>query len=181
MSAKDMCLIEKIPELIAAGVSSFKIEGRMKSEYYLATIVSNYRKVIDQAFYHKPIDQKCYTDVLNAANRPVDTAWYDGIPNMHKMLYHEDERKVVQNYAFRIINKIDDQHYDIIVMNHMKQVFTYEVLDMKTNTVVPIIIKELFNDQNKIVDVLPTPMMHAKITLAHPVDLVVGDIGRIKN
>jgi putative protease len=47
MSAKDMCLITKTKQLIDVGVSSFKIEGRMKTEHYIATVVNAYRKVID--------------------------------------------------------------------------------------------------------------------------------------
>lgn len=47
MSSKDMALINHIPELIELGVDSFKIEGRMKSLHYIATIVSTYRKLID--------------------------------------------------------------------------------------------------------------------------------------
>ncbi|MEG0379628.1 MAG: peptidase U32 family protein [Eubacterium sp.] len=51
-NSKDLCLINKIPELIQAGVDSFKIEGRMKTLYYVASVVSVYRRVIDWCFDH---------------------------------------------------------------------------------------------------------------------------------
>ena len=47
MSSKDMCTIEHIPELIEAGINSFKIEGRMKSAYYTAVVTNAYRMAID--------------------------------------------------------------------------------------------------------------------------------------
>ena len=47
MNSKDLCMLEHLPELIEAGVSSAKIEGRMKSVFYVATVVSAYRKAID--------------------------------------------------------------------------------------------------------------------------------------
>ncbi len=50
MNSKDLCLIEYLPELMAAGVSSFKIEGRMKSVHYVATVVSVYRRAIDSCW-----------------------------------------------------------------------------------------------------------------------------------
>lgn len=48
LSSKDMCMIEHIPELIDAGIDSFKIEGRMKSEYYAAVVTNVYRMAIDR-------------------------------------------------------------------------------------------------------------------------------------
>ena len=50
MNSRDLCMIEHIPELIESGISSAKIEGRMKSIFYVATVVSAYRKAID-AYY----------------------------------------------------------------------------------------------------------------------------------
>jgi len=49
-SSKDLCLIKQIPELIDLGVDSFKIEGRLKTEYYLATVINTYRTAIDDYF-----------------------------------------------------------------------------------------------------------------------------------
>ncbi len=47
MNSKDMCMIEHIPELVQSGIDSFKIEGRMKSSFYVATVVKAYREAID--------------------------------------------------------------------------------------------------------------------------------------
>ena len=50
LSSKDMCLIKELPEIIKMGVDSLKIEGRLKTEYYLATVINTYRAAIDNCF-----------------------------------------------------------------------------------------------------------------------------------
>jgi putative protease len=72
MSAKDMCLITRTKEIIDAGVSAIKIEGRMKSEHYIATVVNAYRKIIDKTYASDTSsNDEYYADVLNAANREI--------------------------------------------------------------------------------------------------------------
>jgi putative protease len=71
MSAKDMCLISEVKNMIDIGVSSMKIEGRMKSEHYIATVTNSYRKTIDAIYNNQNISQEYVDDVLNAANRDV--------------------------------------------------------------------------------------------------------------
>jgi hypothetical protein len=97
------------------------------------------------------------------------------------MLYHDNERKVVQNYAFKIIKKITNDQYEILVMNHMKKSYQYQILDMKTNEIIDVKIKTMVNQDKMNVEVLPTPISRAEITLNKGYDLVVGDIGRIKS
>ncbi len=63
MSSKDLCLIRSIPEIIDMGVTSLKIEGRLKSEYYVASIVNVYRQAIDDAFENP--DKYDYKKYLN--------------------------------------------------------------------------------------------------------------------
>lgn len=51
-NSKDLCMIGHIPELVQSGITSFKIEGRVKSEYYVATVVKAYREELDR--YERP-------------------------------------------------------------------------------------------------------------------------------
>ena len=62
LSSKDLCLIKQIPEIIDMGVNSLKIEGRLKSEYYLASVVNVYRTAIDD--YIKAPNSYDYTKYL---------------------------------------------------------------------------------------------------------------------
>jgi putative protease len=74
MSAKDMCLINYVKEMIEANISALKIEGRMKSEHYIATVVNAYRKTIDAIRDKKTFSSEYVDDVLKAANRDVSFA-----------------------------------------------------------------------------------------------------------
>ena len=79
MSSKDMCTIEILPELIGAGINSFKIEGRMKSAYYTAVVTNAYRMAID-AYLANPenykFDERLYTELESVSHREYCTGYY---------------------------------------------------------------------------------------------------------
>ncbi|WKY49259.1 U32 family peptidase [Eubacteriaceae bacterium ES3] len=80
-NSKDLCLINEIPMLMRAGVDSFKIEGRMKSLYYVATVVSTYRKVIDDLFENPQIsevDSFYYQELTKVSHRNYTTGFFHG-------------------------------------------------------------------------------------------------------
>lgn len=83
LSAKDMCLIDEIPSIISAGVSSIKIEGRMKSAAYVGFVTSLYRKAIDSYYdgkeYHLAKDDELKLKVL--FNREFTDKYYKGFGN----------------------------------------------------------------------------------------------------
>ncbi|GHU32555.1 hypothetical protein FACS1894166_06130 [Bacilli bacterium] len=74
MSAKDMSLIEYLKDIVSAGLTSVKIEGRMKSEHYIATIVNDYRKILDALCNNEPVPQEYIEDIYKAANRETSCA-----------------------------------------------------------------------------------------------------------
>lgn len=90
MNSKDLCMIEHLPELIGSGVSSLKIEGRVKSEYYVATIVGAYRKAIDK-YYENPaeykFDEKWYDEIKKVSHRDYYTGFFFGIPDTGAQIY----------------------------------------------------------------------------------------------
>ena len=77
-SANDLCMIAHLRELVDAGVCSFKIEGRMKTDYYVATVVAAYRRAIDDMLEHPdaPFDQELLHEVGNASHRKFGTGFY---------------------------------------------------------------------------------------------------------
>lgn len=90
MNSKDLCMIEHIPELIGSGISSLKIEGRVKSEYYVATIVAAYRKAID-AYYADPVNYQFnpewLEEVKKVSHRDYYTGFFFGIPETGAQIY----------------------------------------------------------------------------------------------
>ena len=81
MNSKDLCMIEHIPELVQSGIVSFKIEGRMKSSYYVATAVKAYREALD-AYFENPetyeFQQKWMDCLIKASHRRYSTGFYFG-------------------------------------------------------------------------------------------------------
>lgn len=83
LNSRDMCMIEHLPELIDAGVTSFKIEGRMKSSYYAAVITNAYRHALDSAIQGRPPDRLWVDETDMVSHRPYTTGFYFGQPGQH--------------------------------------------------------------------------------------------------
>ncbi|WP_027623324.1 peptidase U32 family protein [Clostridium lundense] len=80
-NSKDLCMIEHIPELVNAGINSFKIEGRMKSAYYVAAVVKSYREAVDSYFDNpeKYVFKKQWmNNLLRTSHRAYYTGFYFG-------------------------------------------------------------------------------------------------------
>lgn len=77
LSSKDMCLIKELPEIIRMGVDSLKIEGRLKTEYYLATVINTYRHAIDECYENiENYDYKKYLKELEKTKTRGLTTFY---------------------------------------------------------------------------------------------------------
>lgn len=96
MSPKDLKLIESIPNMMDIGVDSLKIEGRMKSIHYIATVVSVYRKVID-AYANDPenfkIKQEWLIELDKCANRDTASAFIEGTPGYEEQMFGHQNKK----------------------------------------------------------------------------------------
>jgi len=101
-NSKDLCMIEHVPELIDAGIDSFKIEGRMKTALYVATVARTYRKAIDD--YLK--DPKLYEanmewykeEIGKCTYREFTTGFYFGKPGSDAQIYNSNT--YVKNYTY---------------------------------------------------------------------------------
>ena len=96
-------MIEYIDKLVDAGVTSFKIEGRMKSPYYVATITNAYRRAIDDFEYKKTFDASLLDEVEKTSHRRYTTGFYFGAKDKE---YIEDSMPI-QSYEFMAIVKED--------------------------------------------------------------------------
>lgn len=101
-NSKDLCMIEHIPEMLDAGIDSLKIEGRMKTALYVATVARTYRKAIDDyledpALYKKNMDW--YKDqISNCTYRQFTTGFYFGKPDEETQIY--DSNTYVKEYTY---------------------------------------------------------------------------------
>ena len=90
-NSKDLCMIEHIPEMIDAGIDSFKIEGRMKTALYVATVARTYRKAIDAAMTSEEAYQQrlpwCREEISKCTYRQFTTGFYFGRPDENTQIY----------------------------------------------------------------------------------------------
>lgn len=100
-NSKDLCMIEYIPQLIKSGIFSFKIEGRMKSSFYVATVVSAYRKAID-AYMADPenyiFNPEWLTELSKASHREYTTGFYFNKTTGEDQIYHTSS--YIREYDF---------------------------------------------------------------------------------
>ncbi len=113
MSSKDMCLIKEIPEIIEMGVDSLKIEGRLKTDYYLASVVNTYRTAIDSYLENK--EKFDYTEYLNELEK-VKTR------DLTTFFFNDKNNKDIQEYKGRQYNENYEYGAKIINYNEKKSV-----------------------------------------------------------
>ena len=98
-NSKDLCMIEHVRELVEAGISSFKIEGRVKSDFYVATVVKAYRQAID-AYFADPegyqTDPAWLEEVKKVSHRDYTTGFFFGRPGAEEQNY--ENSSYIRNY-----------------------------------------------------------------------------------
>lgn len=101
-NSKDLCMIEHIPEMVEAGIDSFKIEGRMKTALYVATVARTYRKAIDDYFVSEETyrrNMEWYREeIAKCTYRQYTTGFYFGKPDEHTQIY--DNSTYVNEYIY---------------------------------------------------------------------------------
>ncbi|WP_440895673.1 peptidase U32 family protein [Amphibacillus sp. Q70] len=107
MSSQDLSMVEHLPDLIEAGVDSLKIEGRMKSIHYVATVVNVYRKIID-TYFEDPenyqMDPEWVDEIWKAAQRSLTTAFYYDEPTEKDQLFGKPARIPKYDFAGLVLD-----------------------------------------------------------------------------
>ena len=172
-NSKDLCMIEHIPEIIAAGIDCYKIEGRMKTALYVATVARTYRKAIDDYFDSpkKYMDNmQLYREEISACTfRQFTTGFYFEKPTHETQIY--DNNVYISNYTYmgyinklEIINK-DEIQFEIIQKNKFStndilSIMSYTLEEQKYN----IIIIKIQNEKQNLVDCAPHPKEKLLVT-----------------
>lgn len=178
MSPKDMSQAENIKELIDVGVKSFKIEGRMKSVHYVATVVNVYRKIIDAIINKQKINFDYENELKKTENRLTSHAWYHGRPSCKQMLFHDEARRVNQVFAFIVSKKIDNTKYEIIAKNNFSVKDKFEVIGIKQHNLI-FNIKKIWDSNNLEIDTVKTPMRKYTIEIDGDFSLEINAICRL--
>ena len=110
-SSKDLCLINEIPEIIEMGVDSVKIEGRLKTEYYLATVINTYRTAIND-YYSNPNNynsEKYLKELEKTKTRGLTTFYFNDRNNKDFQDYSGRQYNSEYEFGGKIIEKINDK------------------------------------------------------------------------
>ncbi len=178
LNSKDLNMISHIDEMVDAGVISLKIEGRMKSEYYLATVINAYRRAIDE--YCKIGDKykensMFYDELIKTSHRAFTTAYMLG-DNFDTVNY-SDSQSVGEKQFIAVVTKGTAGGYTEIEMrNRFKKSDVLEILSPSDNFNKTFVVNEMYDeDGNEIVD---AKIVQQKIRIKCEYNLREGDILR---
>ena len=120
-SSKDLCLIKEIPEIVDLGVDSLKIEGRLKTEYYLATVINAYRNAIDDYMANpKEYDYTKYLKELEKTKtRGLTTFYFNSRDNKDFQDYSGNQYNSKYEFGAKVIEKLDDR-YIVEIKNRLQ-------------------------------------------------------------
>lgn len=142
-NSKDLCMIEHIDDLIESGIDSFKIEGRMKTSLYLATVTRTYRKAIDDYLnnkndYYNNIELY-KSEIKKCTYREYTTGFYYGYPNEESQIY--DNNTYIEGAKFfGVIDEIIDGYAIIeqknkFSVNDEVEILTNDFINIKTKVI----------------------------------------------
>jgi len=114
MNSRDMCMIDHVDDLIDAGLSSLKIEGRAKSAYYAAIVTGAYRHVIDDVWEGRPVDPVWRNEVERVSHRHYATGFYYGQPGQ----YYENARYVREWQVVALVTECDGDGNAVLTLRN---------------------------------------------------------------
>lgn len=187
-SSKDMCLIKQIPTIIDMGVDSLKIEGRLKTDYYLATVVRVYRNAIDE--YEKlksrgEQDKYDYTKYLKelekVKTRGLSEFYFSDSNNQDIHDFDGKSENLDYEYGARIIRKDKDDIYIVEIKNKLSLGDNLEILLPGTIDECKFTIEKLYDVKNdKEIETINPGIKGQQVKIKIPYELVPGTIIRRK-
>ena len=105
LNSRDMCMIDHLDDLMDAGLTSLKIEGRAKSAYYAAIVTGAYRHCLDAAAAGEPLDDVWRDEVEHVSHRPYSTGFYYGPPGQ----YYDTSRYIRQWQVIALVTDCDGE------------------------------------------------------------------------
>lgn len=172
MNSKDLCMIDYIPEVIKSGIMSLKIEGRVKSSYYVATIIRAYRMAIDEYLKNKESynSDKYKKEIQKTSYRAFTTGFYLGKPTNEAQVYNTSS--YIRDYDFVGIVLDYDKDTKIATIEQRNRMFvgnTVEVFGPNKEHFIQKI-EKMWDENDKPIDVAPHAQQKIKIEMKQPVE-----------
>lgn len=171
-NSKDLCLLARIPELAASGLSSFKIEGRMKSVHYVATVVKVYRQALD-AWAADPggyaVREEWLAELAKVSHRPYTTGFYFGKTGPDDQIYGQATYSQSHDFV-GLVRGYDAASGRALVeqRNNMKVGEEVDILEPQGDNFRQVI-DEMYDAEGNAITVAPHPQQLVAIPLGRPV------------
>lgn len=181
MSTKDLSMIKYLPDMIDIGVSSLKVEGRMRSNYYIATVISTYREAIDNYYNNTLTEDKIeyYSKILNrVANRESTAQFYNKPASVNEQYFLGRQEVSNQDFLGIILdyNK-DTKEVTLTQRNYFKPGDKVEIFGPNIETF-SFTIPNIYNEDNEEIEVANHPEQIVKFKLDK--EVYKDDIMRVK-
>ena len=181
-SSKDLCLVKEIPEIVDLGVDSLKIEGRLKTEYYLATVINAYRNAIDD--YIKSPDSYDYTKYLKeiekTKTRGLTTFYFNSRDNKDFQDYSGNQYNAEYEFGAKVIEKENDK-YIVEIKNRLKVGDTLEIILPGQIETIAFELDHLWDvETDEVIDFINPGRANQKVKMKLPVEAKSGYIIRRK-
>lgn len=170
-NSKDLCMIEHIPEMIDAGIDSFKIEGRMKTALYVATVARTYRKAIDAAMQGKEAFEEILPwakeEISKCTYRQFTTGFYFGKPDENTQIY--DSNTYINEYIYLgIINRAEQNVVYIEQRNKFCVGETIEIMKPDGSNVETKVVSIINEETGEKMESAPHPQQKLRVELDQP-------------
>ena len=179
MGSKDLMAMDQIENMMKAGVYSLKVEGRMKSAYYIGVIIKAYRRWIDAINSNTAtpvLFEELLIELKQAESRPTFNGFLTSLPDSKGHLYHPKEEGVVQNFVGTVINTkpgyIQVEMRNLVSLGQELECFSYHSIPESFK------VEELLDEENQSIEVANKPM--SKIWMKCGLDVRVNDFIRKK-
>jgi len=171
MNSKDLCMIKYIPDIIKAGATSLKIEGRNKSSYYVAVVTKAYRKAIDDylEFGDKYVfNEELLEELGKVSNRDFTTGFYFGKPGTESQNYNSSS--YIRNYNIvGMVLDYDEENGFAVVEQRNRFFLGDEVEIIGPRDMFTEVINRMYDADGNEIEVAPHPQMIVKIPLERKV------------
>ena len=180
-NSKDLCMIEYIPQVVDAGIDSLKIEGRIKTALYVATVARTYRKAIDD-YFESPEKYRAnmewyQSEISKCTYRQFTTGFYFGKPDENTQIY--DSNTYVNEYIYLVI--VEEVKDGLVRIEQRNKFCVGDVIEiMKPDgSNIPVTVEAMYNEDGQMVDSAPHPKQVLWLKLSQMAERY--DLLRVKN
>ena len=146
LNSKDICMIEHIKELAQAGVTSLKVEGRMKTNYYVATVINAYRRAIDEYYKNLKPSFNYLEEVRKTSNRDFTTGFY--FENNSKENLNTSKQSETHKYIAVVLESLDNGYVLVEHRNKFLLGDELEILSSGENFNKKFIVEDIIDCEN---------------------------------